>query len=95
MTAEVLEMPVCWRYRSARYAYCTGLTELQASAIDGPDRVLSMLFHDDRCNNMRPWYYYCEKEDPSFLKSRPLEEVLAEISEREAAREAEEEVAAP
>jgi hypothetical protein len=96
MAVEVLEMPTCHRYRSARYAYCTGLTELQASAIDGSNYALSLIFHDDRVNNMRPWWYYCEREDRDFLKSRPLEEIEAEIAARAAAAAAvQEEAVAP
>lgn len=71
MSVEVLQMPTCERYTSRRYKFCTGLTELQVTAMDGSDMALSMLFRDDHCKSMRPWWYYCEKADPDFFKSKP------------------------
>lgn len=82
MSVEVLEMPTCERFASQRYAFCTGLTELQVTAIDGPDKALSILFRDDHCNSMRPWWYYCEKEDPNFFKGRSFDECVEEEVDR-------------
>ena len=75
-------MPTCERFNSTRYSYCTNLTELEISAIDGNDIALSMLFRDDHCKNMRPWWYYCEKEDPNFFKGRSFDECVEEEVDR-------------
>lgn len=82
MSAEVLQMPTCERFDSQRYRFCTGLTELQVTAIDSADDALSLLFRDDHCKSMRPWWYYCEKEDPNFFKSRSFDECVEEEVER-------------
>ena len=78
MAVEVLEMPTCARYNSVRYPYCTNLTELEVTAIDGSNEALSLMFRDDLCNNMRPWWYYCEKDDPTFFEGRSFDECVDE-----------------
>ena len=46
------------------------LTELQASALKAGG-VLAEMTRDSICKNMKPFWYYCEKEDPTWLDPKP------------------------
>lgn len=46
------------------------LTELQASALKAGG-VLAEMTRDSICKNMKPFWYYCEKDDPTWLDPKP------------------------
>lgn len=52
------------------------LTELQASALKAGG-ILAEMTRDSICKNMKPFWYYCEKDDPTWLDPKPCAPVPA------------------
>lgn len=83
MSAEVLIQPPKPRITdSVRYPYMTAVNEFEAFMMDAADDGTSLMMRDDICGYMRPWWYYCEYDDPDFLKQPPppTEEELEEAA---------------
>ena len=72
MSVDIVQSPPPTVYtNSKRYPYMKEHTEFSVFMMDAADDATSLMIRDSLINYMRPWAYYCEREDPDFFKAPP------------------------